>query len=197
MKKILLLICFLFSFLSNAQNSFIVDKKGKKTIVRDDAINVILIDKRISYKLPGKTWEKYITYKNLDYAMLNGRYFKSFKLNKKRKSLFVIAEEGNKKLAGIAVQTIVTRGSISSYSKLSVNYFVIENDDTILFEIKATDSNNKKASIQREKVSSKLKSHFPNCTELIDRINNLSQNTSDSKHSGILSLAQTSYIDCN
>lgn len=190
MKKIILLFCFFISFLSNAQNSYIVDKKGKKTFVRDDAIDVILIDKRISYKLPGKTWEKYITYKHLDYAIFNGRYFKSFKLNRKRKALFVIAEEGNKKLAGISVVTTTSRGSYSN-SILRVQYYVIENDDTILLEIKANDT--KSGAAKRKKIASQIKRHFPNCQELIDRLNNYSE--SDDK--AILSLTNSSYINCN
>jgi len=190
MKKIILLICFFISFLSNAQNSYIVDKKGKKTIVRDDAIDVILIDKRISYKLPGKTWEKYITYKNLDYAMINGKYFKSFKLNRKRKALFVIAEKGNKKLAGISVVTTTMRGSYSN-SIQRVYYYIIENDDTILLEMRANDT--KSGVTKLKKIPSQIKSHFPNCQELINRLNN----ASDSDYTGILSLANSPYINCN
>lgn len=190
MKKILLLTCLFISFLSFAQNSFIVDKKGKKTIVRDDAIDVILIDKRISYKLPGKTWEKYITYKNLDYAMINGKYFKSFKLNRKRKALFVIAEKGNKKLAGISVVTTTVRGSYSN-SIQRVYYYVIENDDTVLLQVKTNDTKSGKAS--RKKIPQQLKAHFPDCPELIERINN----ASSSDNMGILSLTNSPYINCN
>ena len=51
MNKLTLLLLFLTSF-SFAQNSYIVDKKGNKIIVRDDATEIILIDKRVMFTLP-------------------------------------------------------------------------------------------------------------------------------------------------
>lgn len=192
MRKTIILFYLLFPLFLHSQNSYIVDKKGEKTIIRDDAIDIISIDDRISYKLPGKTWEKYITYKNLDHAILNGKYFKAFKLKRKRRGLFVIAEEGNKKLAGISVVTTTTSSSYSN-SILRVYYYVIENDDTVLLELSANDSKSKSAISNRKKVYDQIKLFFPDCQELIGRLNY----NSESDYMSILYLTQTPYITCN
>jgi len=197
MKKIIILVSFLLPFLCNAQNSFIVDKKGKKIVIRDNMIEIIA-DGGISYKLPGKTWEKFIKLKDLDYAILNEAYFKSFKINKKYRGYFVVAEEGNKKLAGTSVYTTYTRKSGNySTTRLTVSYYVIENDNTMLFEVKATDYKHPKAIAIRKNIPKELKSYFPNCPKILERIDHCSKDPNDTLHTGILYLAKTSYINCN
>lgn len=193
MKNILLAFCLLISLLSYSQNSYIVDKKGEKIIISDDALDILEIDNRISYKLPGKTWEKYIKYKSLDYAIINGKFFKAFKLKGvKRRGFFVIAKKGNIKLVGISILTTTARGSYSN-SILKVHYIIIENDETVLLELSANDTDSKSALANRKKVYNQIKSYFQDCQQLIDELNNLDQ----PEYKGILYLTQTPIINCN
>ncbi len=197
MKKILLLFVFFTTFGAFAQDAYIVDKKGKKTFVRNDAVEIINIDKRISYKLPGKTWEKYITYKDLDYAMFGQYYFKSFTIDGKKTAYFVLAEDDNRKLVGISIQVTTTSGTMSSTTVYNYLY-VVENDTTILYDLLVKDLKNKKNRTKRTEIPEKIKSYFPDCNPLHDRIDGLLQNDEDPEFMSILSLVENPvYLKCN
>lgn len=200
MKNLFFLIFSFTTFFCYSQDeAYFVDKKGKKTIIREDAIEVIGIDKRISYKLPGKTWEKYITFKDLDSLIFGDYYFKSFKIDKKDRAFFVLAEEGNRKLAGISYEVSTT----SSSGRTSVHYYdymyVIENDNTIIEDFFITDFRNKKNVEKRKSIPTLIKNYFPNCTDLLDRIDEITSDDSDEeKYLNILELVQNPiYIKCN
>jgi hypothetical protein len=154
---------------ASAQTSYFVDKKGKKQIVRDDAIDIILIDKRISYKEVGKTWDKYITYKDLDYAVVGPYYFKTFRFGKSKKdeAFFICAESAQKRLLSMAVTYDVSYGS---FSVTTVRYriLLIDNNNTILEELKfhngGTDSEKHIAAAEM------VRKHFSDCADVIERL---------------------------
>ncbi|HRB72853.1 hypothetical protein [Flavobacterium sp. WV_118_3] len=198
-KKILLLLLLVSTLTSVAQNSYFVDTKKKKTIVRNDAIDILVIDNRISYKLPGKTWEKYITFKDLDYLVHGPYKFKAFTINNKREGYYIIAEEGSKKLVGISIvrEVMSSKGTILTRSVYNYLY-VLENDTTVLYDLLVKDSKNKRNREKRTEIPEQIKSYFPNCTPLLNRIDSLLQNSSDPEFLSILELIQNPiYIQCN
>jgi len=193
MKKIAVMLLF-FSLNSFAQNSFFIDKKGEKTIIKDDEWDIIVIDKRVSYKLPGKTWEKYITFSDLDYGIFGSYKFKSFKINKKKKAYFVQAEADGKSLISLAVTTVATSGGISS-SNTHYEVLVVDSEDNVLEKLDFHDFRNSKSVSARGQLAGMVKSHFPNCRLLLEALDNA--NMHDKLNMEILSFLNTPiFRDC-
>jgi hypothetical protein len=195
--KALHTIIFLFvAAVAFGQEAYILDKKGNKTIIREDAVDIIHIDKRISYKLPGKTWEKYITYKDLDLAVFGPYRFKGFTIDNKKTGYFVIAEDGIRKLAGLSITVTTTQGSMST-TRVYNYLYVIENDTTVIYDLLLRDLKNNKNRAKRLEIPEKIKEYFPNCTALLSRVDALSKD-SDEDFLSILALVETPiYINCN
>ncbi len=170
MKLLLTFICCGFVFAASGQNAYFVDKKGKKTIVRDDALEIISIDSRVSYKLEGKTWEKYITFKDLDYVISGPIYFKTFNLNKKKRDqgFFVLAETANKKLLSLVTEVTTTTNSGNSYSKTHYRVIIIDNDEMILDEIGFTSSNFHEK--KQDEAAALVRKHFSDCEALMKHL---------------------------
>jgi hypothetical protein len=168
MRSVIVLLILLAGLTSNSQTNYIVDKKGNKTIIRDDVGEVILIDKRISYTLVGKTWEKYIKFDDLDFAAVGNCRLKSFRLNKKRKSsiYYVFAEKSDKKLIGIAI-TVTLKYSSRTFFQLCV----IDNNDTIIEEVDFNSTSKTKENQERAKLAPMVRKHFSDCPDLINRLN--------------------------
>ncbi|HEX9978959.1 MAG TPA: hypothetical protein VGB50_00170 [Flavobacterium sp.] len=168
MRKILILLCCIIGYAATAQNSYFVDKKGTKTIVRDDAIEIIVIDKRVSYKQVGKTWEKYITYKDLDYVIMGPYVFKTFRFGKSKKDegFFIRAETAEKKLLTVAV-TVTTTSSSGRMSSSITHYraVVADNNNTILDEVKFTSSRSDDEG--RAMAVPMVMKHFSDCPSVV------------------------------
>ena len=195
MVKIIYVLFFL-NIASFAQNAFFIDKKGKKTIMRDDSIEILVIDDRISYAEVGKEWEKYIRFKDLDYAIVGPYYFKSFILiNEKGKpikesSYFVMTETATKKLL------VYTYTLIGKYSSTDFYFiYIIDNNNNILdSELRFTHA--RQQLDKRINAESIIRKHFSNNTELITKLNSSKEN--DNESLGILNfLSKPIYIKAN
>jgi hypothetical protein len=196
MKSVFYMLCLFISAVTWAQTSYIVDKKGVKLYVRDDATEVILIDKRISYVLVGKTWEKYIKFDDLDYALIGSSLLKSFNLNHKKKSkvYFVLGEKQDKQLIGVAVTVTTTSGNLSS-SKTFYERLVIDNDQNVIEELKMDDGKSKEDIEMRSKIAPMIKKHFSDCPEVMSKLQKYDD--TDEKSFSILGfLLETNYINC-
>lgn len=179
-----------------AQTSYIVDKKGVKLYVRDDATEVILIDKRISYVLVGKSWEKYIKFDDLDFAVVGSSLLKSFNLNQKKKSkvYFVYGEKQDKQLIGVAITVTTTSGSMSS-SRTFYELFVIDNNQNIIEELSLNDSKSSDDIENRAKIAPMIKKHFSDCPDVISKLQGYE--AADEKNYTILQFFHdTKYINC-
>jgi hypothetical protein len=196
MKKLLLILLFASSF-SFAQ-SYIVDKKGNKSMVRDELTQVILIDKRISYVNVGKSWEKYIKFEDLDYAFLGLSYLKSFHLNQKKRAkvYFVFAEKEDKKLIGVTIT--VTSSSANGTMMSSKSYYelyVIDNNETILDQIEASSGKSDENIALRSKIAPMIRKHFSDCPEVMSKLQKY--DVADEENRTILSfISDTEYIEC-
>lgn len=195
MKKLLIILLFVFTG-SFAQTSYIVDKKGTKTLVRPERTEVILIDKRISYAVIGKSWEKYIKFEDLDYAVIGSSVLKSFHLNQKKKSnvYFVFGEKEDKKLIGAAITVTTTHGSLSS-SRTYYELYVIDANETVLDEVDASSGNSKSKIEDRTKIAPMIRKHFSDCPEVIAKLEKY--DIADEKNASILNFFfDTEYINC-
>jgi hypothetical protein len=197
MKKLLLILLFVCSC-SFAQSSYIVDKKGNKSLVRDELTQVILIDKRISYVNVGKSWEKYIKFEDLDYAFLGLSYLKSFHLNQKKRAkvYFVFAEKEDKKLIGVAitVTSSTSTGRMMS-SKTYYELYVIDNSETIIDQIDATSGGSDENIELRGKIAPMVRKHFSDCPEVMSKLQKY--DVADEENRTILSfISDTDYIEC-
>ena len=196
MKKIFFVVFFIYSFVSFSQTSYFVDQKGNKTIMRDDAFDVLLIDKRITYVLPGKSWEKYVKFEDLNYAVVGPSLLKSFKLDKKKKSdvYFVYGEKKDKKLIGIAISISVSHGDLTT-SYTTYELYVIDNDDMILDKVITQSGNSKWKIDERKKIAPMIKNHFSDCSAIM--LNILNSEKEDEKSKSVLDFFNdTSYINC-
>jgi hypothetical protein len=195
MKKILIILFFVFTG-SFAQTSYIVDKKGTKTFVRPERTEIIVIDKRISYAIIGKSWEKYIKFADLDYALIGPSLLKSFHLNQKKRSdvYFVYGEKEDKKLIGSAITVTTTNGNFSS-SRTYFELYVIDNSETVLDEVSAISGNSKSKIEDRTKIAPMIRKHFSDCPEVITKLEKY--DIDDEKNTSILNFFfDTEYIKC-
>lgn len=191
MKKIVLLFLFLVMSLNSfSQNSYFVDKKGARTIMDNESVDVILIDKRISYSLPGKTWEKYVKFDDLDYAVVGPSLLKSFKLNNKKpyNVFFVYGEKEDKQLIGVKITTTVTSGR-SSYSTDSYRLLVIDSNQMIIEDLKFTSSVKDTKNGEKNKVAPIVEKHFSDCPDVMTKLENYRTSILDF-------FTDTTYINC-
>lgn len=170
MKRIIILVLVFFCTGLNAQTAFFIDKKGKKTMMRDDSVEIVVVDDRISYAEVGKEWEKYIRFKDLDYAIVGPYYFKSFKLidekgkPKKETAYFVVNETLTKKLL-VYYYTL-----IGKYSSTDFHFvYVIDNNYNIIDCVNEI-TRAKQHLDKRKKVVSMIKSNFSDSPGLINEL---------------------------
>lgn len=197
MKKVLLLFCSFAFFQSFAQNSYIVDVKGNKISVKDEGFDIILTDKRVSYVPEGKTWEKYIKFDDLDYALMGSSLLKSFKLNNSKKAevYFVYGETKDRKLVGKSVT--FTSTSKTGFTRSTTNYgmCVIDNDNNIIDILSFSDSYNDSQIELRAKLAPMIKKHFSDCLQLMTKLQQFDY--ADEKNTAILGFfISTEYIKC-
>lgn len=190
MKNLFILFCFL-SFSSFAQSSYFFDAKGKKTFMRDDSVEIIVVDNRITYADVGKSWEKYIKFSDLDYAIIGPHYFKSFTLinlkgkPERKTAYFVLAETKEKKLLSYTVTMVGDRGR--SLTRYYIK--VVDNNNNILDYV-----NTHEHKIEdREKITQMMNKHFSDCPEVMTEFNKYKK-----ENSGILGMFNyQKYIKCN
>lgn len=158
------------AYATSAQTAFFVDKKGKKTVMRDDAVEVILIDKRISYKQVGKTWEKYIKFDELDHVKWDAYYLKTFRISGKKKDrlLFVNIESPTKKLLSIAVEVSSTSSTGFTSSSTHYEVLVIDNSNMVIDELKFTAGN--RYEDERALLAPMIRKHFSDCPNVMSKI---------------------------
>jgi hypothetical protein len=196
--KNLFFLVFLFTLNSFSQNSFLLKKDGSKVLINDDfnAIDILDIDKRISYKLPGKTWEKYVTYKDLDYAVFGPYLFKSFFIDKRHKAFFVLAEDADRRLVSLVTE-VTTKQGRSLYS--TVRYYeilVLDLNDNIIETLTLKDISTSKNIELRKLIPEFIKRNFKNCPKVIERMESFA--TDDEKFTGILGFFDSPiYLKCN
>jgi hypothetical protein len=195
MKKYLIILLLVFTR-SFAQTAYIVDKKGNKTFVRPERTDIIVIDKRITYTIIGKSWEKYIKFEDLDHAVIGTSLLKSFHLNQKKRPAvyFVYGEKEDKKLIGLATTVTTTRGNFSS-SKTYFEMYIVDNNETVIEEIGANSGNSKANIDNKAKIAPMIKKHFSDCPELMAKLDRY--NIDDEKNTSILDFFfDTENINC-
>jgi hypothetical protein len=195
MKKYLIILLFVFTG-SFAQTSYVIDKKGTKTFVRPERTEILLIDKRISYTALGKTWEKYIKFADLDYAVIGSSVLKSFHLNQKRKAdvYFVYGEKQDKKLIGVAITVTATHGTMST-SSTTYELYVIDNNETIIDQVITRAGRSKEKIENRGQIAVIIRKHFSDCPDLMTKLEK--HDIADEENETILSFfSDTEYINC-
>ncbi|MFB9080252.1 hypothetical protein ACFFLS_11820 [Flavobacterium procerum] len=197
--KNLFFLVFFFSLNSYSQNSFILKKDGTKIEISDkfNDFGIINIDKRISYVIPGKTWEKYITYKDLDYASFGQYVFKSFIIKKKQKGYFVLADDVDKRLVCL-VTTVTTKQGKSLYSTITYyDILVLDLNNNIIETLYFKGTSKSLDHVElRKKVPELIKRNFKNCPKVIERMESF--NTNDEYFMDILGFFDSPvYLKCN
>jgi hypothetical protein len=193
MRNLIILFIAFLSFSAQSQNAFFVDKKGKKIIIRDDAVGFIPIDKRVSYKQVGKTWDKFIKFSDLDYLKWDGYIFKNFKIgkDKKEKSLFLVAETKTHKLFTIAITYTSTSSRGTSMGSIMYYEFLITDNNLNLIENLGFTSA-KRFTEDREKIGPLVRKYFSDCDQIMQ---NLAQ-TGDAEDQIGKFLSAPTYINC-
>lgn len=166
-----------------SQNYFFVDKKGVKTIIKDDSFDLEIIGERIQYVPDGKNWEKFIKFKDLDYGLFGPYYFKYFKLinakgrNIKETAFFVLAETKERKLLSYTY-TVITRLNSFEYYEI----YVIDSNNNILDYVKVNTSG--MYTNARAKILPFINKNFSDCKPIMNEISNYDD--TDEKHLNIL-----------
>ena len=193
MIRVVCIVCFLLMGGSiQAQHSFFVNKDGKKTIMKDEGVDILVIDKRLSYKEVGKTWDKYIRFKDLDYAKWGQYVFKVIRVgkSKKERGFFMQAESKTHKLLTVAVTVTNTRGSGFSTSYVVYEVIVTDKDYNIIEELSFKSF--KSDTDKREMVGPMIRKYFSECEAVMGA---LEATGTDAK--GIQDyLADPEYINC-
>lgn len=195
--KNLSFLVLLFTLNSFSQNSFILKKDGTKILITDsfNAIDIIDIDKRVSYVLPGKTWEKYTTYKDLDYASFGSYLFKSFLIKKKYHGYFVLADDVDKRLVSLVTTVTATQGTLTMTS-VFYDVLILDMNDNIIDSIYFKASRGGGNTELRKQVPTLIKNNFKNCPKIIERLESFI--TDDEYFLGILGFFDSPiYIKCN
>lgn len=195
MKKLFILFSLLSIGNSFAQTAYFLNKKGEKTIMRDDSVEIVVEADRIAYAENGKNWEKYIRFKDLDYAIVGPYVFKSFILvnqkndrDKKESAYFLVAETKNRKLLSKKITTITNYNTIETYY-----IYAIDNNNKIQDFIIFTTANNYIAA--RGKITPLMKNNFSDCPEVMEKF--LKFKDTDDKHLNVLEFFDTpEYIKC-
>ena len=193
MKKILfIIVCILCAINLFAQNSYFVDKKGNRTNMENESVNIILIDKRISYSLPGKTWEKYVKFDDLDYAVVGPSLLKSFKLNNKKPSrvFFILGEKEDKQLIGVKITTTTTSEKGNTiYSNDFYQLIVIDKDQMIIEDLSFNLSSRGKKVGKGNEVAPMIEKYFSDCPDVMVKL--------EKYRASILDFfTDTTYINC-
>lgn len=158
--------------MSHGQNTVIYDKQGNKKIVRDDAIEIILLDKRVSYKEVGKTWEKYITFKDLDRVETETSVLRSVRLDHKKKDegFYVLAETADRICLVRAIEVTSSGRRFSS----SITYYSLFITDKQYNTIESLEFNSlPKDIVKGSGIVSLIRKYFGNCPGLAERLNAL------------------------
>lgn len=172
MKNYIFIFFVLFFYINTfSQNSYIVSKKGEKTFIDDNSVQVLFIDRRISYSLPGKTWEKYIKFEDLDYAELGSSLLKSFNLNKNKKSsvFYVYGEKDDKLLIGLQITATF---SSNTRTRSFENYYlhVVDKEqmiiESVVFDSKPVDTKNN----EKSKIVPLIEKYFSDCPEMMAKL---------------------------
>lgn len=197
--KNLFFLVLLFSLNSYSQNSFIFKKDGTKIPISDDfnAIDIIDIDKRVSYVIPGKTWEKYITYKDLNYASFGPYIFKSFLIKNRHKGYFVLVDDIDKRLVCLVTTVTTQQGKSLSSTITFYDILVLDLNDNIIesIDFKGTNRGEKNVELRRQ-VPEFIKRNFKNCPQVIERMESFI--TNDEYFMGILGFFDSPiYLKCN
>lgn len=198
MKKLFLFGILFFSFFEGfSQTSFFFDKKGNKTVMRDDSIEIIVTDDRLTYAEPGKTWEKYIKFKDLDYAIVGPYYFKSFKLinskgkPEKESAYFVVTETSTKKL--LSYNYTLSNGNGNSTDFYFV--YIVDNNNNIIDYVKRFCYAKSHLDL-RKKAEAMIKKHFSDSPEFMGQFNQFLNSKDESM--GILDFfSKPKYIKSN
>lgn len=194
MKNLFIIISFFTITFACAQTSYFVDKKGKKTIIRDDSVEFILSDKRIAYAEYGKSWEKFIKYEDIDNAIIGDYYLKSYQIvnnGKVRKSqvYFIIAETESKELICFTYSIIG-----KNYLTTIYDIYVIDENNTVLDSFYIMEGSQVKGAVNN--IIPTLKKHFSECSEFMNILE--SYNDSAKSENSILSLFnKPTYISCD
>lgn len=195
MKRLLIILLFTVSN-SFAQKSFIIDKKGVKTIIRDEHIEVLPIDKRISYLNVGKSWEKYIKFEDLDHAIIGNSLLKSFHLNQNKRAdvYFVYGETKDKKLIGMATTVTSHHGTMTS-SVTFYELYVIDNNENIIDKIITKSGQSQEKIENRGQIATMIRKYFSDCHDLMTKLKKY--DIADKKNETILTFfSDTEYINC-
>lgn len=195
MKKLLIILFFTFSS-SFAQNSYIIDNKGTKTFIRGELTDVLLVDKRISYVNVGKSWEKYIKFKDLDYAAIGTSLLKSFHLNQQKRAdvYFVFGQKPDKMLIGVAITSTATSGRISS-SSTSYELYVVDNNETVIDQVVTRSGGSQEKKEARAKIAPMIRKHFSDCPDLMTKVDKY-DNADEASESILSFFSATEYINC-
>ncbi len=181
-----------------SQHSFILKKDGTKIQITDsfNAIDIIDIDNRVSYVLPGKTWEKYVTYKDLDYASFGPFLFKSFLIKKKNHGYFVLADDVDKRLVSLVTTVTSTQGSMS-VSSTYYEVLILDLNDNIIDSLNFKASRGGGNADLRKQVPDLIKKNFKNCPKVLKRLESFITDD-DEYYLGVLGFFDTPiYLKCN
>lgn len=195
MKKILLLL--LFFGLNAFSQQFIQKKDGTKITVADGSIRNEPRNKRLGYLLKDDLKEYHVSYKDLDFALYTDFLFKTFLVKKKPKGYFVLAEANGKTLVTFKQTKIKSRGGFeSTYTHYEIG--VLDSASNFVESLTFSDENSNSQIEERGKIIPMIKSQFPDCQKLLEKISLFESPPSDTKNTTILVfLNDPIFVKCN
>lgn len=184
MLKNVLFLFLLFVFQHAFANGFIVKNDGSKSEIQENSFHVDASEKVIYYQLLNASKEIKTSFKEFNYVIIGVNKFKTFKLDNSKvvSGFFVLAETLDKTLLSISLSEEDADGNVQNVYV----FHVIDAHDTIIESHEFNNGKSPKNVHLREEIYSKIKFYFPNCNDLLKRLDTFDSNPNDTLKLGVL-----------
>ena len=179
MKRLITAVLLLLSLASFSQEAYIIKKDSTKIVVNPESVYIIPVDKRVAYKLPGKTWEKYVRYKDLDFVSYDGKRFKN--------GAFIIAENASVKMETLPQTVTTDKPTMRTFFYYR---FVDKKTNKIISRGTFTSVKSKANKEKMETAITLVKQYFADCPQVMQKV----ADTTQDRESFFWDLQ---YIECN
>ncbi|MBC7641414.1 MAG: hypothetical protein H7174_03610 [Flavobacterium sp.] len=171
---------------------------GTKISIQESSVRLISFDKKILYKNLNNGSEQSISFDDFDCIYYNNFKFKSIGLNKRKEKdgFFILAESAEKFLL---LKMIISKPQEEDEeaSKPSYQLLIVDNQFNTLSTFAIDDQNNSKCIDARNQIVPNVKTFFPNCDDLLNRLSDYDKKNGDLKNQSILGIFNSPvFIEC-
>jgi len=187
MKKNLLAVFMLCSMFMFSEEIIVTKNNTKRSVTfLKESFKYDNNLKKIFYKVNVNDKLQSLNYKDFDYVEFSDYRFKVFKMGNLLEGYFVLAET---KTRTLLVASIDSKEEVEDEEPVSDVLMLIVNDEGAIVEKNIYDKKDTQKSIDaRYEVFNLIKFHFPDCSQIIERVKFIESKYIDKNYVGILKL---------